>query len=202
MAPILPTAETAWHEALARRFADLPPRERLALAAQGRCQSLRPGQALLRPGDAWQAAFWVAHGSLRLYYVDAAGHESNKNFHLDDALIWPITPQLRSRPVSFHVDAMEATVVWCVDMGALEAAVGALASWNALRLQALSALLEDKMQRERSFLQEDARRRYEALLRERPAWARRIPLRHLASYLGMTDVSLSRLRARMGLIRG
>ena len=192
----------AWQGTLERLFPDLSLPRCRALAAQGRRQLLRPGQALLRPGDAWRWACWVERGALRLYYVDVAGHESNKNFHLDDALIWPITPQLRSQPVSFHVDAMEATVLWCVDMAALEAAVGPLASWSALRLQALTALLDDKMARERAFLQDDAQQRYEALLRERPAWASRIPLRHLASYLGMTDVSLSRLRARMGLIRG
>ena len=192
---------SAWRDALARRFPELSPTACQALAAQGRRQRLRRGDAVLRPGNAWRSACWVERGGLRLYYVDAQGAESNKSFHLDDALIWPITPGLRAAPVSFHVDALEPATVWWLDMDALEAAVAALDSWTRLRLHTLAMLLEDKMRRERAFLQEDARQRYEALLREQPGWARRIPLRHLASYLGMTDVSLSRLRARMGLIR-
>lgn len=196
-----PPEAMRWQGALEHLFPDLPAHLLRALAAQGQRQSLRSGQSLLRPGQSWRWACWVERGALRLYYVGIDGLESNKNFHLDGALIWPITPQLRMEPVCFHVDALQPTVVWCLDMEALEASVGPLASWRALRLQALTALLEDKMARERAFLQEDARQRYEALLRERPAWAARIPLRHLASYLGMTDVSLSRLRARMGLIR-
>lgn len=42
-----------------------------------------------------------------------------------------------------------------------------------------------------------AARRYETLLRERPELLRRVPLETLASYLGITPVSLSRIRARM-----
>lgn len=179
----------AWREALARRLPDLGSDACDVLAGQAHRQLLRRGQALLRPGDAWSCMHWVARGALRLYYVDAGGIESNKNFHLEDALLWPITPHLRTQPVSFHVEAMENSVVWRLDMASFEAVAAPLASWTQLRLQTLSALLEDKMQRERSFLLEDRRQRYEAL-------------RHLASYLGMTDVSLSRLRARMGLIRG
>ena len=191
----------AWIDALARRFPELSAAELRALAAQGQRRRLRRGEALLRPGDVWRSACWVERGGLRLYYVDAEGAESNKSFHLDDALIWPITPGLRAEPVGFHVEALEPGFVWGLDMGALEATVGRLGSWTRLRLDTLAALLEEKMRRERAFLQHDARQRYEALLREQPGWARRIPLRHLASYLGMTDVSLSRLRARMGLIR-
>lgn len=104
-------SQAAWHEALARRFPDLPPQGREDLVAQGRRQELRRGQALLRPGDAWRSACWVERGGLRLYYVDAQGAESNKSFHLDDALLWPITPGLRAQPVSFHVEALEPAAV-------------------------------------------------------------------------------------------
>ena len=49
---------------------------------------------------------------------------------------------------------------------------------------------------------QSARQRYASLLEQHPQWADRIALKHLASYLGVTDVSLSRLRSEMGLIKG
>jgi len=61
----------------------------------------------------------------------------------------------------------------------------------------LARLLEDKMSREQQFLQTTATERYQALLTSHPDWVRRIPLRHLASYLGITDVALSRIRRRL-----
>ena len=72
----------------------------------------------------------------------------------------------------------------------------------ALEHRVLCALLDGKMQREQEFLQLSARQRYASLLEQHPEWADRIALKHLASYLGVTDVSLSRLRSEMGLIKG
>jgi CRP-like cAMP-binding protein len=186
--------------ALMTRFPELNPAEAQSLATHARCKTLKRDEPLLQASEFWRDAFWVERGALRLFYIDADGAESNKNFHLEDAMIWPVAPFLRDEPVSFFVTALEQTVVHCLPYEALEKNVHTMPSWTALQLKALSILVEDKMRREQTFLQHTARQRYEALLQMRPDWAQRIPLRHLASYLGMTDVSLSRLRAEMGLI--
>lgn len=196
------TPDAAWTDALARRFSELAPPALAGLARLAHPRPLQRHGTLLAAGARWRDAFWVERGLLRLYYIDSEGGESNKNFHAEDALIWPVTEGLRRDPAAFFVAALEPTLVWCLPYAALEAAVAHCPSWTALQLRALAGLVEDKMRREQSFLQCTARQRYEALLRERPEWAQRIALRQLASYLGMTDVSLSRLRAEMGLIDG
>ena len=147
----------------------------------------------------------MERGALRLYYLDRDGAESNKNFFLDGALCWPITPTLRQQPVMFHVEPLEDSVVWALPLPAdcsdpLPSA--GWAPWAALEHRVLCALLDGKMQREQEFLQLSARQRYTRLLEQHPQWAERIALKHLASYLGVTDVSLSRLRSEMGLIKG
>lgn len=53
------------------------------------------------------------------------------------------------------------------------------------------------MRREQQFLQCSATQRYEDLCASRPQWLVHIPLRHLASYLGVTDVALSRIPRRL-----
>jgi CRP-like cAMP-binding protein len=47
-----------------------------------------------------------------------------------------------------------------------------------------------------SFLRDTPTQRYERLLAEHPEWLQRVPQHYLASYLGMTAVSLSRIRSR------
>ena len=169
------------------------------------CLQLQRGQPLLRAGEHWRHLWWVERGALRLYYLDRDGAESNKNFFLDGALCWPITPTLRHQPVMFHVEPLEDSVVWAlplpVDPGEPLPSAG-WAPWAALEHRVLCALLDGKMQREQEFLQLSARQRYARLLEQHPEWADRIALKHLASYLGVTDVSLSRLRSEMGLIKG
>lgn len=203
--PLVPEhAALAGHpltDALARRLGPLTETA-AELAARAHASPLARGQTLLRADETWQSAWWVERGALRLYYLDRNGLSSNKNFFLDDALLWPITPTLRNSPAGFFVDALEDSVIWAVPYDALARALETLPAWADLRHRILCALLDDKMQRERAFLQTSARQRYQALLHEHPTWAARIALKHLASYLGVTDVSLSCLRAEMGLIKG
>ena len=161
------------------------------------------GQPLLRAGDRWQHLWWVERGGLRLYYLDSEGAESNKNFFLDGSMCWPITPRLRETPVMFHVEPfVDGTVLWALPMPEAGPPTAGWPAWAALEQRTLCHLLDGKMQREQEFLQMSARQRYEQLIRLQPAWAERIPLRHLASYLGMTDVTLSRVRSELGLIKG
>jgi CRP-like cAMP-binding protein len=190
---------------LAGRIAQLVPglggdllHQTLALT---RRRTLARGEGLLAAGEAWRDLWLVERGGLRLYYLDHDGAESNKNFFLEGQLLWPITPTLRDRPVSFFVAALETTDIHQLDHALLSALLRDLPGWTALQLQALQGLLDEKMWREQMFLQCDAQERYRLLLAARPQWGERIALRHLASWLGMTDVSLSRLRAGMGLVR-
>lgn len=136
-------------------------------------------------------------GCLRLFYLDREGQASNKNFHTEGALLWPITPALRDQPVHFWVEATEPAVVWALPWKAWSVAATQIPAWAERERQALVHLLEDKMAREHAFLQCTAAERYQSLLAEHPDWAQRVPLRHLASYLGITDVALSRIRRRL-----
>lgn len=160
--------------------------------------------ALVSAGQAWQQVVWVQQGVLRLYYLDRDGQESVKNFFLDGGWCWPITPTLADQPVAFFIEALEPTrlCLWpWLAWSALLADEPAWARWQQLTL---ARLLDDKLRREQQFLQCSAQARYDALCQAHPDWLARVPLRQLASYLGMTDVSLSRLRrrAREGLNPG
>lgn len=174
----------------------LPP------AADELCRQARPidlakGAALLREGDRWQHLWWLERGALRLYYLDREGQAANKNFYLDGAMVWPITPVLREQPVHFWVEALEPNRVWALPWDGWAAATQGFAPWRALEHRVLAALLQDKMAREHAFLQLTATERYLALQAQHPDWLARIPLRQLASWLGITDVALSRIRRRL-----
>jgi CRP-like cAMP-binding protein len=167
------------------------------LSASSRIVDIGTGQPLLRAGERWSSLCWVEHGVLRLHYLDRQGRSANKNFHLDGALLWPITPALFGDPVDFWIEALAPSRVWTLPFDAWQSNVAAWPAWQDLERRTLAALLDDKMRREQSFLQRTATERYLDLCALRPDWVARIPLRHLASYLGITDVALSRIRRRL-----
>lgn len=188
-------------DGLAALMPDAPPPLIGRVATGGRLRCLEKGEVLLRAGERWSDFWWVESGLLRLYYLDQNGVEANKNFFSDGQPLWPITPVLRETDSSFFVAALEPTRVHAISCASIEREMAGEPAWTALQLRALQGLLDEKMWRERIFLQSDASQRYQQVLVNRPMWCERIPLKHLASWLGMTDVSLSRVRASLGLIR-
>lgn len=168
------------------------------LARSASFRFLDKGEHLLRSGQRWRHLWLVARGALRLYYLDDEGREANKNFFFEGQPFWPLTASLRERPVAFHVAAVESAEVYELPMDAVERLLADAPAWHALRLRALEGLVDEKMWREYLFLQTDAGQRYRHLHAARPHWCERLPLRHQASWLGITDVSLSRVRRNLG----
>lgn len=176
---------------LAQWLPALPPD---GLAALFQPVALDKGGVLLRQGDVWRHVLWIERGALRLYFTRRDGREFNKNFYLDDALLCPLTPAMWNAPSLFEIGAIEPARVWRADAAAWRHALDGTGHWVALRTELLARLVSHKLQREHDLLTLDARRRYAAFVAREPLLAERVPLLHLASYLGITDVSLSRIR--------
>ena len=163
-------------------------------AALFRRHPVRKGEPLLVQGAPWVHALLIERGALRLYFVRRDGREFNKNFYLDGALICPLTPAMWGEPSLFAIASLEAGVVWRADAGAWRQCLDSRGAWAPLQRELLARLVTHKLQREHDLLALDGRSRYAAFCQRHPQLATRIPLVQLASYLGLTDVSLSRIR--------
>ena len=70
-------------------------------------------KAYLKPSCGWSngvRAIMRKHGlafeDIEVEAVDRDGQAANKNFYLDGAMVWPITPLLREAPVHFWIEAL------------------------------------------------------------------------------------------------
>ena len=84
--------------------------------------------------------------------------------------------------------------VWQVPIQQLRGVLQGHNLWEPLCNELLGTLLDRKLQREAELLTLDGTARYLRLCEREPEWVKRIPIMHLASHLGLTDVSLSRIR--------
>lgn len=157
-------------------------------------QAVAKGAGLLAQGQVWRDAVLVERGLLRLYFVRHDGREFNKNFFGDGALFCPLTQAMWAEASLFAIGAIDAGFVWRADSASMRSRLEAHGLWQAARVRMLDRLITHKLQREHDLLTLDGRRRYEAFRHREPALAERVPLNQLASYLGLTDVSLSRIR--------
>ena len=149
---------------------------------------------LLNQGDRWNKVYFVERGIVRLFFCTPDGREFNKNFFSEGNFIWPATPATRLHPSLFSIATLETSYIWVADFAPFQKQLMTIQRWEAFALPFAETLADQKINREYEFLMFDAKTRYLSLLQQNPQLVRRVPDYHLASYLGMTNVTLSRLK--------
>jgi len=158
------------------------------------------GQSYIRAGEIPRSFAFVVKGLFRYYYADNKGNEFTKGFFPENSYITAYSALLENRESYFTIEALEDSTIFIIDFY----------KWNQIArndicwLKFLVSLLEKgycvKEYREREFLVFSAEERYESFLRRFPGLEKRIKQHYIASYLGITPESLSRIRKKMGKI--
>ncbi|MBM4782680.1 MAG: Crp/Fnr family transcriptional regulator [Archangiaceae bacterium] len=165
------------------------------LARSGTLVSVKRGQLLLREGEVAEHAFLVRTGALRSFTTPNA-HDVTFQFFLEGSLVSSFESFRTRTPSRFSVEAIEDTEVVRLSRPVVTKAL-ADAGTSALWSEALARRLETYMRRVESLITESALERYQRLRRESPELVARVHQHYLASYLGITPVSLSRLRRKL-----
>lgn len=173
----------------------VPPQEWLKLERELRPLKLPRGEFFLRPGDDADRVAVVRSGLVRFYYVDRDGREATKAFRGAGELVAAYSELLTGKPSRTHIQAVEDTELLTLDHARLRALYGAHPCWQELGRRIAEEHYVNKEQREYEFLQLSALERYRQFEERYPGLAARLPQYHIASYLGITPVALSRLRS-------
>lgn len=152
------------------------------------------GSVTLSPGEQWNELLVIRKGIFRLYYLDSEGKESNKGFFKEGEILAPIARSAIQGPSYFFIESLTNIEAYRCCYNQLVETLSKYPNGNIFFHRLTEELLEQKIQREQIFLQMDARGRYKKFVADFPELHDRIPLHHLASYLGITNVTLSRIR--------
>lgn len=178
-------------------FSFLRPADIKALVSACSVQRFNKGTTILKSGDIDRNMYLVVKGVTRTYVVREDGEERTVFLASAGAGFGSSKTIYKDLPSNENVMALENCMVLVWDFPAFKKACENQP--NLYRLY--STMLE------RSFIEAVERlefhsvlnpdQRYEYLLKERPEILERVPLKYVASYIGITPVSLSRLRARL-----
>ena len=146
------------------------------------------------PGATTHYIYFVCHGLLRFYYGGAYGAEWNKALVAEHTFAGSLAAYRLNRPLMYGVQALEPTLILKAPYGEFVALFDRHPAFDRLGRLLAEWLLLGKELRTRSLLHQDATERYNDFVANFPDLHARIPLYHIASYLGITDVSLSRVR--------
>lgn len=151
---------------------------------------------LLKSGKPCKHLWFMTKGAARHFYTDEQGKEMNTWFSLDTQIIVDTTSFVKQEPAHESIQLIEDSEVYSIEYAALQVLLQkhhSFALWF-IKLVELHyvAQIEDRIA-DLQFL--DAKKRYQKLISLNSGITNRVSLGNIASYLNITQETLSRIRA-------
>lgn len=183
--------------AILRSLINLPEDETIKATNLFKIYTLEQGDFFVCAGDMPKTIGFVISGILRLYYVDRDGNEYTKSFCAENSFVAAYSALLLQQPSRLFIQALEDTKLLIADYSAYRVLSENHVCWQALNCKIAEILFIKKEKRESALLLDNAKIRYLSFQEEYPGLETRIRQHHIASYLGITPVTLSRIRAQL-----
>lgn len=158
-------------------------------------RKFRKRQYIQQEGDVTRFETFVVKGITRTYEVDDAGQEHVIQFGIEDWWVGDLYSFLTEIPSSYNIDCLEDTEVLQITKNDQEKLYHQVPTMERhFRILVQNAFIAST-KRLSSSLSKSASERYEEFLQRYPHIEQRVPNHQIASYLGITPQSLSRIRA-------
>jgi len=154
------------------------------------------GEVIARTGDRANTAGLVINGVVRSYYVDRDCNDVTQYFAAEGS--WCIdSGMVGFDEMQANWEAIEDATVMLFDVKDMKELIYSDECLKDIWIDVLESGMRYKIYRENGFLIENATERYIAFRKRYPMLSERVPLRYIATYLGITPESLSRIRSSM-----
>lgn len=191
------TQEQTQFIAVLRSLTHLPEDEATKVIELFETQVLKRREFFIRAGDVPQTIGFILSGVLRLYYIDDDGNEFTKSFCAENDFVGAYSALLLTQPSRLFIEALENSKLLVAKYSAYRSLSETHPCWQTVNCKIAEALFIKKEKRESSLLLDDAKTRYLSFLAEYPGLEDRLKQHYIASYLGITPVTLSRIRAQL-----
>jgi CRP-like cAMP-binding protein len=151
---------------------------------------------LLKSGKPCKHLWLMTRGAVRYFYTNEQGKEMNTWFSLDEQIITVTTSFVTQQPAQESIQLLEDSEMYSIEYAALQALLQkhhSFALWYIKLVEShYVSQIEDRLA-DLQFL--DAKERYQKILSIYPNITNRVSLGNIASYLNISQETLSRIRA-------
>ena len=155
----------------------------------------KKGDFFLKQGQINSSLFVIQEGLVRIYYKKD-DKEINSWFGMENEFIGSIMPLYAQKPSFENIQFLEDSVIYFISSENLDKIYKLHPTLNLIGRKIAEKLCEILEERIISLHTENAEERYKALVSKHPDLIQRVNLGHIASYLGITQETLSRIRSR------
>lgn len=175
------------------------PADREALGELVAISSFRviaQGSLIASIGDGTGYSGLMLNGTARSYYIDSEGNDITRGFAVEGSLFMDEGLYGYDERICMWEALEDSTVMLC-ETSRVKDLIRSNAAFKDLWICLLEMSVRYKLYRENGFLVENASERYMHFKKLYPEVCRRVPQKHIATYLGITPESLSRIRSAM-----
>ncbi|MGG0238151.1 Crp/Fnr family transcriptional regulator [Bacillus rhizoplanae] len=179
------------------KFTTLNEEEQKAIVKEILIEEYKKGTMLLRQGDVPTKCYFVLKGCVRQYSIDEMGKEVTSNFYTEEQAIANFNHHKQDKASAYSLTCVEDCILVVGDLDTEKDMYNKYTQLETMTRKMIEEKLGDMQDEMASFIASTPEERYKALLQKRPHLVDRVPQHQLASYLGITPESLSRIKKRI-----
>ena len=161
-------------------------------------KEFKKGDSLIKQGDPPnKKCFFVLKGCVRQYQIDDDGKEVTSNFFTEEQAILLFTMDEPNQLSKFSLTCQEDSVLVVVEFESEQEMYKQYTELENMTRRMMENYLAQSQNEFAKFIRSSPEERYKTIIQDRPELLKRVPQHQLASYLGMTPESLSRIKKRI-----
>lgn len=162
-------------------------------------KKLRKKQFLLHEGEECRYTAFVEKGILRSYTIDEKGSEHILQFAMEGGWIADLYSFLTNEPSTYNIEALEGCELLLITKPSWDLLFEKIPAFEKYFRIILQNNLIATQKRLMGSLSETAEEKYEKLVASYPGHLQKLPQHMIASYLGITRETLSRIRRNISM---
>lgn len=158
---------------------------------------IKKGDFILQAGNISDDYIFLQDGLIRSFLFDLEGNEVTTDFYLENNVAFEITSFFNRTPSETNMEAVTDCIGFKINYDSLNQLFHSKPAFREFGRSILVKEFIASKKRNYAMINQTAEDRYKNLLLTKPQILKHAPLKHIASFLGITDSTLSRIRAKM-----
>lgn len=155
---------------------------------------IKKGDFLLMEGQIANEYFCLESGLIRSFLYDYNGNDITTDFFVNEGIVIEVVSLFQRVPSRENIQTITDCVCWKIDFDVFQNLFKSIKGFSEWGRGWMTQRLFHRKRRSVSIFTDSATDRYLALHDQYPQIIMQAPLKYIASYIGVTDTSLSRIR--------
>lgn len=179
------------------RWTSLNEEDQQAIVDEIGIEHFKKGTVLIKQGDVTTKCYFILKGCVRQYSIDEEGTEATSNFYTEEQFIAIFNHHKPDKSSDYSFTCIEDSVMVVGDLDSEEDMYKKHPQIETMTRRMIEENFSQIQEEFAAFIASSPEERFKTLQMKRPSLIDRVPQHQLASYLGITPESLSRIKKRI-----